>query len=116
MADGVLVVHGAGGHGLVVAEAAREMGVWERIVFFDDSDANVAAELPIVLAEKRERGDVARAAAVSDRGVQERDDEDRRDDPERSLDQAGTPAPLSARTISSTTSRASPNTIIVFSR
>lgn len=36
MSAGQLIVYGAGGHGLVVAEAARETGQWDSITFFDD--------------------------------------------------------------------------------
>ena len=45
-----LLVFGAGGHGIVVAEAAESMGTWETIEFLDDRYPKLhhAAHWPVV--------------------------------------------------------------------
>lgn len=47
-ADSVLWILGAGGHGRVVADAARSQGGWLQIVFFDDSaPGGLVAGVPV---------------------------------------------------------------------
>lgn len=43
-----LLIIGAGGHGRVVADTAREMGVWDNIAFLDDNQEGNVLDWPVL--------------------------------------------------------------------